>query len=50
MPELVYSAMTLSRLQRVRCFRDTFRDLGDSISDAGQQLSEWLRRARDGAG
>ena len=31
-------------------FRDTFRDLGDSISDAGQQLSEWLRRARDGAG
>jgi Zn-dependent protease with chaperone function len=29
-------------------FRDTFRDLGDSIEDAGQQLSDWLRRARDG--
>ena len=29
-------------------FRDTFRDLGDSINEAGQQLSEWLRKARDG--
>ncbi len=29
-------------------FRDTFRDLGDSIEDAGQQLSDWLRRTRDG--
>jgi Zn-dependent protease with chaperone function len=29
-------------------FRETFRDLGDSVSEAGQQLSEWLRRARDG--
>ena len=28
-------------------FRDTFRDLGDSISDAGQQLGELLRRARN---
>jgi len=29
-------------------FRDTFKDLGDSIGDAGQQLSDWLRRTRDG--
>jgi len=29
-------------------FRDTFKDLGDSIEDAGQQLSEWLRKTRDG--
>jgi hypothetical protein len=29
-------------------FRDTFRDLGDSINDAGQQLSEWLRKTRNG--
>jgi Zn-dependent protease with chaperone function len=28
-------------------FRDTFRDLGDSIEDAGQQLADWLKRARD---
>jgi Zn-dependent protease with chaperone function len=28
-------------------FRETFRDLGDSINDAGQQLSDWLRRARE---
>jgi Zn-dependent protease with chaperone function len=28
-------------------FRDTFRDLGDSIEDASQQLSEWLRRTRE---
>ena len=28
-------------------FRDTFKDLGDSISEAGQQLSEWLRRVRN---
>ena len=27
-------------------FRDTFRDLGDSIEDAGEQLSAWLRRTR----
>ena len=27
-------------------FRDTFRELGESIEDAGQQLSEWLRKAR----
>jgi Zn-dependent protease with chaperone function len=26
--------------------RETFRDLGDSINEAGQQLSEWLRKAR----
>jgi Zn-dependent protease with chaperone function len=31
-------------------FRSTFHDLGESLGDAGQQLSEWLRRARDGAG
>jgi hypothetical protein len=28
-------------------FRDTFSDLGGSINDAGQQLAEWLRRARE---
>jgi Zn-dependent protease with chaperone function len=28
-------------------FRDTFRDLGDSIDDAGRQLSDWLRRTRE---
>jgi hypothetical protein len=28
-------------------FRETFRDLGDSISEAGQQLSDWLRRTRE---
>jgi hypothetical protein len=27
-------------------FRDTFKELGDSIEDAGQQLSEWLRKTR----
>ena len=27
-------------------FRETFRDLGESIGDAGEQLSEWLRKAR----
>jgi Zn-dependent protease with chaperone function len=30
-------------------FRDTFSDLGESIGDAGQLLSEWLRRARGDA-
>jgi hypothetical protein len=29
-------------------FRDTFNDLGSSIDDAGQQLSDWLRKARGG--
>jgi hypothetical protein len=29
-------------------FRDTFRDLGDSIDEAGQQLTDWLRRTREG--
>jgi Zn-dependent protease with chaperone function len=29
-------------------FRETFKDLGDSIGDAGSQLSEWLRRTREG--
>ena len=29
-------------------FRDTFDDLGSSIEDAGQQLAEWLRKARGG--
>jgi Zn-dependent protease with chaperone function len=28
-------------------FRETFKDLGESINDAGQQLSEWLRRVRE---
>ena len=28
-------------------FRDTFRDLGDSIEDAGRQMSDWLRRTRE---
>jgi Zn-dependent protease with chaperone function len=28
-------------------FRDTFKDLGDSIGDAGQQISDWLRRTRE---
>jgi hypothetical protein len=27
-------------------FRDTFRELGDSLEDAGKQLSDWLRKAR----
>jgi Zn-dependent protease with chaperone function len=27
--------------------RDTFKDLGDSIGDAGQQISDWLRKMRD---
>jgi Zn-dependent protease with chaperone function len=29
-------------------FRDTFKELGDSIEDAGKQVSEWLRNARRG--
>ncbi len=29
-------------------FRNTFKDLGESVNDAGQQLSDWLRNARDG--
>jgi hypothetical protein len=29
-------------------FRDTFKELGESIEDAGQQLSDWLRKARGG--
>ena len=29
-------------------FRDTFKELGDSIEDGGKQLSEWLRTARKG--
>src|SRR5438067_7073149 len=29
-------------------FRDTFRELGDSIEDTGKQLSDWLRNARRG--
>jgi Zn-dependent protease with chaperone function len=28
-------------------FRETFSDLGESIDDAGKQLSEWLRKTRD---
>lgn len=27
-------------------FRETFKDLGDQIGDAGGQISEWLRRTR----
>ena len=29
-------------------FRDTFKELGDSIEDGGKQLSEWLRNVRKG--
>jgi Zn-dependent protease with chaperone function len=28
-------------------FRETFQDLGESIGDAGQQLSDWLRKTRE---
>jgi Zn-dependent protease with chaperone function len=28
-------------------FRETFQDLGDSVNEAGKQLSEWLRKTRD---
>jgi Zn-dependent protease with chaperone function len=28
-------------------FRDGFKDLGESIGDAGQQIGDWLRRMRD---
>jgi hypothetical protein len=28
-------------------FKDTFRELGDSIESGGAQLSDWLRRSRD---
>lgn len=28
-------------------FRDTFKDLGESIGDAGQQIGDWLRRMRE---
>lgn len=28
-------------------FRDTFKDLGDSIQDGGKQLSDWLSRSRE---
>jgi Peptidase family M48 len=27
-------------------FRDTFKDLGESVDDTAQQLSEWLRKTR----
>jgi Zn-dependent protease with chaperone function len=29
-------------------FRDTFKELGDSIEDAGKQLSDWLRKSPAG--
>ncbi len=29
-------------------FRDTFKDLGEQIGDAGKQVSDWLRSTRDG--
>jgi Zn-dependent protease with chaperone function len=28
-------------------FRESFQDLGDSVNEAGKQLSEWLRKTRD---
>jgi Peptidase family M48 len=28
-------------------FRNTFKELGESVEDAGRQLSDWLRKARD---
>lgn len=28
-------------------FRDSFKDMGESIGEAGQQIVDWLRRARD---
>jgi len=28
-------------------FRNTFRDVGESIADAGKQLSDWLRALGD---
>jgi Zn-dependent protease with chaperone function len=31
-------------------FRDNFRDLGESVEDAGQQVSEWLRKTRGAGG
>jgi hypothetical protein len=27
-------------------FKETFSDLGDSVGEAGQQIADWLRRAR----
>lgn len=30
-------------------FRETFKDLGESIGDAGQQIGDWLRRVREEA-
>ena len=29
-------------------FREMFREAGESVGDIGQQLSDWLRRTRDG--
>jgi Zn-dependent protease with chaperone function len=29
-------------------FREMFRDAGESVGDVGQQLSDWLRRTREG--
>jgi Zn-dependent protease with chaperone function len=29
-------------------FREMFREAGESVGDVGQQLSDWLRRTRDG--
>jgi Zn-dependent protease with chaperone function len=29
-------------------FREIFREAGESVGDVGQQLSDWLRRTRDG--
>jgi Zn-dependent protease with chaperone function len=29
-------------------FRDTFKELADSVEDAGRQLTDWLRRGRGG--
>jgi Zn-dependent protease with chaperone function len=30
-------------------FRDTFKDLGESVGDAGQQIGDWLRRVGEEA-
>ena len=29
-------------------FRETFKDVGDSIGDAAREVGDWLRRNRDG--
>jgi hypothetical protein len=29
-------------------FSDMFKELGESIEDAGKQVTDWLRKTRDG--